>query len=36
MSLTPPRRWVGGVEIGMGMPDWRWNDKMKDAVCLSR
>jgi uncharacterized protein DUF1835 len=36
MSLRPPNRWVGGVEIGVGMPDWRWNDKLKDAVCLSR
>ena len=32
MSLTPPSRWVGGVEIGAGMPDWRWNDKARDAV----
>ena len=32
MSLTPPGRWVGGVEIGAGMPDWRWNEKAKDAV----
>jgi len=36
MSLRPPNRWVGGVEIGAGMPDWRWNDKMNDAVCQSR
>jgi hypothetical protein len=35
MSLRPPNRWVGGVEIGVGTPDWRWNDKMKDAVCLT-
>jgi uncharacterized protein DUF1835 len=35
MSLTPPDRWVGGVEIGAGMPDWRWNDKVKDAMCRS-
>jgi hypothetical protein len=32
MSLTPPGRWVGGVEIGAGMPDWRWNEKARDAV----
>ncbi len=32
MSLTPPNRWVGGVEIGAGMPDWRWNDEARDAV----
>ncbi len=35
MSLKPPSRWVGGVEIRAGMPDWRWNDKAKDAVCLT-
>jgi hypothetical protein len=35
MSLRPPGRWVGGVQIGAGMPDWRWNDKMRDAVCLN-
>ena len=33
MSLTPPGRWVGGVQIGAGMPDWRWDEKAKDAVC---
>jgi hypothetical protein len=36
MSLTPPGRWVGGVEIGAGMPDWRWSDKARDAVRLDR
>jgi hypothetical protein len=35
MALRPPGRWVGGVQIGAGMPDWRWNDKIEDAVCLS-
>jgi hypothetical protein len=35
MSLKPPSRWVGGVQIGVGMPDWRWNDKVKDVVCLT-
>jgi hypothetical protein len=34
MSLKPPHRWVGGVEIGAGMPDWRWDEKKKDAVCF--
>jgi hypothetical protein len=34
MSLTPPNRWVGGVQIGAGMPDWRWNDKARSAVRL--
>ena len=32
MLLTPPSRWVGGVQIGAGMPDWRWDDKAGDAV----
>jgi hypothetical protein len=36
MALNPPTRWVGGVQIGAGMPDWRWNEKVRDAVCLSR
>lgn len=35
MSLMPPTRWVGGVEVGAGMPNWRWNDELRDAVCLS-
>jgi len=34
LSLRPPNRWVGGVRIAPGMPDWRWNEEMKDAVCL--
>lgn len=34
MSLKPPKRWVGGVQIGPGMPDWRWDEAMKDAVCF--
>lgn len=34
MSLKPPKRWVGGVQIGSGMPDWRWDEGMKDAVCF--
>jgi hypothetical protein len=34
ISLTPPGRWVGGVQIGAGMPDWRWNERVRDAVCL--
>jgi hypothetical protein len=33
LSLRPPNRWVGGVKIGRGMPDWRWDERMKDAVC---
>jgi hypothetical protein len=35
MSLTPPSRWVGGVQIAAGMPDWRWDDKAGDAVHLN-
>ena len=34
MSLRPPSRWVGGVQIGAGMPDWRWDHKAGDAVRL--
>jgi hypothetical protein len=36
MSLRPPNRWVGGVQIGTGMPDWRWGEQMKDAVDSER
>ncbi|MBV8840310.1 MAG: hypothetical protein JO000_27555 [Alphaproteobacteria bacterium] len=35
MSLTPPSRWVGGAQIGAGMPDWRWDEQARDAVRLS-
>jgi hypothetical protein len=35
MSLTPRGRWVGGVQIEAGLPDWRWNEAIRDAVCLS-
>lgn len=34
LSLRPPKRWVGGVQIGPGMPDWRWNEETKDAGCI--
>jgi hypothetical protein len=33
LSLRPPSRWVGGVEIGAGFPDWRWSEEMRNAVC---
>jgi hypothetical protein len=33
LSLRPPNRWVGGVQIGTGLPDWRWNEQSKTAVC---
>ena len=32
MSLQPPRRWVGGTEIGAGNADWRWDERLRDAV----
>src|SRR5947199_3292 len=35
MSLTPPTRWVGGVQIGAGMPDWRWDHRAGEAVRVS-
>jgi len=31
-SLNPPPRWVGGVEIGAGRVDWRWNEQLRDPV----
>ncbi|MFL6603590.1 MAG: hypothetical protein ACJ8R9_20000 [Steroidobacteraceae bacterium] len=34
LSLRPPNRWVGGVEIGAGMRDWRWNEQTRNAVCF--
>ena len=36
LSLRPPSRWVGGVQIGAGLPDWRWNEQTKNAVCMDR
>jgi hypothetical protein len=33
LSLGPPNRWVGGVQIGEGLPDWRWNEQSKNAAC---
>jgi hypothetical protein len=32
LSLRPPSRWVGGVEIGAGFADWRWSEETKTAV----
>lgn len=34
MSLQPPARWVGGVCIAMGQPDWRWDEYNRNAICL--
>jgi hypothetical protein len=31
LSLRPPSRWIGGVQIGPGLPDWRWNEQTRDA-----
>lgn len=31
-SLAPPPRWVGGVEIRPGNPDWRWDEEREDTV----
>lgn len=31
-SLQPPPRWVGGVQIGRGFTDWRWNETARNAV----
>jgi hypothetical protein len=36
LSLRPASRWVGGVQIGTGLPDWRWNEQTKNAVCMDR
>jgi hypothetical protein len=30
-SLQPPARWVGGVQIGPGHPDWRWSETRQQA-----
>ncbi|HEX6994711.1 MAG TPA: hypothetical protein VF339_11270 [Gammaproteobacteria bacterium] len=35
-SLKPPARWVGGVEVGPGKPDWRWDERRKDVRLRSR
>jgi hypothetical protein len=31
-SLHPPPRWVGGAEIAASNVDWRWDEKLRDAV----
>jgi hypothetical protein len=33
MSLQPPARWVGGVRIAAGQPDWRWDEQNGEAIC---
>lgn len=32
MAQQPPARWVGGVEVAAGQPDWRWDDERREAV----
>lgn len=32
LSLAPPPRWVGGIEIIPGAPVWRWDDATREAV----
>jgi len=34
LSLNPPRRWVGGVEIGPGLRDWRWDEARQEVTGL--
>lgn len=31
LTWRPPGRWVGGVQIGVGHPDWRWDETIRDA-----
>ncbi|HEY4211301.1 MAG TPA: DUF1835 domain-containing protein [Steroidobacteraceae bacterium] len=31
LAFQPPPRWVGGVPIGIGHPDWRWDETIQDA-----
>jgi len=35
MSLAPPSRWVGGVEVGGNNPDWRWDPRLQKVICRS-
>jgi hypothetical protein len=35
-SLEPPPRWVGGVEIGAKLPDWRWDETSEDVLRKAR
>jgi hypothetical protein len=30
MSLLPSARWVGGVQVGAGHPDWRWDEQRRE------
>jgi hypothetical protein len=31
-TLNPPPRWVGGVHIGSGSADWRWDEALREPV----
>lgn len=31
-NLKPRPRWVGGVRIAAGEPDWRWDEQQRDAI----
>jgi Domain of unknown function (DUF1835) len=31
-TLKAAARWVGGVEIAAGNPDWRWDERIRDAL----
>jgi len=31
-TLQPAARWVGGVEVAAGNADWRWDERIRDAV----
>jgi hypothetical protein len=32
LSLRPPQRWVGGVQVAAGSTDWRWNEESRSVV----
>jgi Domain of unknown function (DUF1835) len=35
-TLNPPSRWVGGVEVTRGNPDWSWDDELREALLRSQ
>jgi len=32
MAQQPPSRWVGGVEVAAGQPDWRWDEPKREVL----
>jgi hypothetical protein len=32
LSLRPPQRWVGGVQVAAGSTDWRWHEESRSVV----